>query len=83
MMTETGKMCARWNSDAVPTSAVLPPTTVPHFCRNPDDSKNPWVYNEDGDKQFCDIENCAEMADLDFTFDSASGFSEGICQKDT
>ena len=79
MMTETGKMCARWNSDAVPSSAILPPTADHNFCRNPDDSKKPWCYNEDGDREFCDIENCAEMADLDFTFDSASGFSEGIC----
>ena len=72
MSTMSGKTCIRWNT--MREGFKIPEDSNAHnFCRNIDGSHKPWCYTDtDGTREDCNIENCNEMQELQYTFDTAS-----------
>jgi hypothetical protein len=57
-----------------PEGFVIPEISHHNYCRNPDNSDQPWCYVEgadEGTRENCIIEKCEDMEKLEFTFESA------------
>jgi len=61
--TNTGKTCQRWDSQSPHTHSK---TGEENYCRNPDNSAEPWCYTTDPAKRFeyCGVLNCGKQSIL-------------------
>ncbi|CAG0898308.1 unnamed protein product [Darwinula stevensoni] len=66
-VTHAGVPCQRWEKpklreklDCCRPGFPDEPIAEDHdYCRNPNGDAAPWCYNEDGDREFCDVPFCA------------------------